>query len=50
MTASYPSSVRAYVARVDLVDTVIADNVNSLQEEVVAIETTLGSAASSKNP
>lgn len=50
MTASYPSSIRAYVARVDLVDTVIADNVNSLQEEVVAIETTLGSAASSKNP
>lgn len=50
MAASYPSSVRAYVARVDLVDTVIADNVNSLQEEVVAIETTLGSAASSKNP
>jgi hypothetical protein len=38
------------VARVDLVDTVIADNVNSLQEEVVALETTLGSAASNKNP
>lgn len=50
MTASYPSSVRAYVARVDLVDTVIADNVNSLQEEVVAIETTLGSAYNGKNP
>jgi len=50
MTASYPTSVRAYVARVDLVDTVIADNVNSLQEEVVALETTLGSAASNKSP
>jgi hypothetical protein len=50
MTASYPSSIRAYVPRVDLVDTVIADNVNSLQEEVVAIETTLGSAYNSKNP
>ena len=50
MVASYPSSVRAYVPRIDLVDTVIADNVNSLQEEVVALETTLGSAASSKNP
>lgn len=50
MVASYPTSVRSYVARVDLVDTVIADNVNSLQEEVVAIENTLGSAASSKNP
>lgn len=50
MVASYPTNVRSYVARVDLVDTVIADNVNSLQEEVVAIEATLGSAASSKNP
>lgn len=50
MTANYPSSVRSYVARVDLVDTVIADNVNSLQEEVVAIETTLGSAATSSSP
>lgn len=50
MVASYPTSVRAYVARIDLVDTVIADNVNSLQEEVVAIENTLGSAASSKSP
>jgi hypothetical protein len=50
MAANYPGNVRSYVARVDLVDTVIADNVNSLQEEVVAIETTLGSAASSKNP
>lgn len=50
MTASYPTSVRNYVARVDLVDTVIADNVNSLQEEIRAIETVLGSSATSTNP
>jgi sporulation protein YlmC with PRC-barrel domain len=46
MAAYFPTSVRPFVARVDLVDTVIADNVNSLQEEVKAIETTLGTAAS----
>jgi hypothetical protein len=46
MTASYPGSVRPFVPRVDLVDTIIADNVNSLQEEVKAIETSLGTAAS----
>ena len=50
MTASFPSSVRPYVARVDLVDTVIADNVNSLQEEVKAIETALGTSATNNNP
>ena len=50
MTANYPTSIRSFATKVDLIDTVIADNVNSLQEEVVAIETTLGSAASSKNP
>ena len=50
MTASYPSSVRSYKAVVDLVDTVIADNVNSLQEEIKALETTLGSATTNQNP
>jgi len=50
MTASYPSSVRSYKAVVDLVDTVIADNVNSLQEEIKAIETTLGTATTNQNP
>ena len=47
MTASYPSSIRPFVPRVDLVDTVIADNVNSLQEEVKALETVLGAGAQS---
>lgn len=44
------ASVRTYIARTDLVDTVIADNVNSLQEEVNAIEMVLGSAATSNSP
>jgi hypothetical protein len=50
MTASYPGSVRNFLARVDLVDTVIADNVNSLQEELKAVQTTLGSAATGTSP
>jgi hypothetical protein len=50
MAAEYPGNVRNYIPRVDLVDTVIADNVNSLQEEVKAIQTTIGSAATSTSP
>jgi hypothetical protein len=50
MTAFYPGSVRNFLARVDLVDTVIADNVNTLQEEVKAVQTTLGSAATGTSP
>ena len=50
MTASFPSSVRSYVPRVDLVDTVIADNVNSLQEEIRAIETVIGTATTNQSP
>ena len=50
MTASFPGSVRNYIPRVDLVDTVIADNVNSLQEEIKAVETALGTTATNNNP
>ena len=50
MAATFPSSIRPFVAQVDLVSTVIADNVNSLQQEVVALETTLGTAATNQNP
>ena len=50
MTAVYPNSVRNYTAQQDLVSTIIADNVNSLQEEVKQIESVLGSAATSQNP
>ena len=45
----YPNQIRSYTAEVDLVSTVAADNVNSLQQEIVAIETALGTAAST-NP
>ena len=50
MTAVFPNSVRNYTAQQDLVNTIIADNVNSLQEEVKQIETVLGSAATAQNP
>jgi hypothetical protein len=45
----YPNQVRSYTHVVDLVDTVVADNVNSLQDEIQAVETALGTAAST-NP
>lgn len=41
MTAFYPLSVRKFSTKVDLVNSVMADHVNSLQDEVTAIETTL---------
>lgn len=50
MTATYPGGVRSFIPQVDLVDTVIADNINSLQEEVRAVQTTLGSGTTSTNP
>ena len=50
MTATFPTSVRPYVSRTDLVDTVIADNINSLQEEIKAIEGALGTTATNQNP
>jgi hypothetical protein len=50
MTATYPGGVRSFIPQVDLVDTVIADNINSLQEEVRAVQTTLGSGSTSTNP
>jgi len=50
MTATYPGGVRSFIPQVDLVDTVIADNINSLQEEVRAVQTTLGSSATSTSP
>jgi len=49
-TASYPNQVKTYQPEVDLVSTVLADNVNSLQVEITAIETTLGSALTNQSP
>lgn len=43
MVASYPGSTRAYVRREDRVDINDAADINDLQEEIVAIQETLGS-------
>lgn len=42
MTAAYPASVRSFTTKVDFTDTVLAEHVNSLQEEVNAIQANLG--------
>lgn len=42
MTAYYPSSVKTFTNRVDFTDTILAEHVNSLQDEVNSIEATLG--------
>jgi len=40
--ASYPTSPATFTPKVDVQDTIFADNINQLQDEVYAIETTLG--------
>jgi len=50
MPADYPGLVHSFSPRQDLVDTVIADNVNALQYEVTAVQTVLGSSANNTNP
>lgn len=42
MPALFPNSVRIYSAKTDLVDTVLAEHVNLLQDEVTAVQSTLG--------
>jgi hypothetical protein len=42
MPAVYPVSVRSFVPRVDNVDTIFAAHVNDLQNEMAAVESTLG--------
>lgn len=42
MTAAYPTTVKSFTTKVDFTDTVLAAHVNSLQEEVVAVQTELG--------
>lgn len=42
MPALFPNSVRVYASKTDLVDTVLADHVNLLQDEVTAVERALG--------
>ena len=42
MTASYPASVKTFTTKVDFSDTVLAEHVNSLQDEVNSLEANLG--------
>lgn len=42
MAASYPGSIKSFTTKADNVDDVLAADVNSIQDEVVAIETQLG--------
>lgn len=42
MAASYPSAVRPFTTKTNILSVIDAADPNSLQEEVVAIETTLG--------
>ena len=42
MAASYPASVRPFTTKTNILSVIDAADPNSLQEEVVAIETTLG--------
>jgi len=42
VTASYPAAVKSFVTKVDFADTVLAEHVNSLQDEVNSIQANLG--------
>ena len=42
MAVQYPGTVKTFTAKVDFADTVLAEHVNSLQDEVNAIEANLG--------
>lgn len=44
MAAAYPNSTRAFVRRVDRIDINAAQDINDLQEEVVAVQETVGRA------
>jgi hypothetical protein len=44
VTASYPTTVKSFTTKVDFTDTVLAAHVNSLQEEVVALQGNLGTS------
>jgi hypothetical protein len=42
VTAAYPATVKSFSSKVDFSDTVLAEHVNSLQDEVNAIQANLG--------
>jgi uncharacterized membrane protein len=49
MAAQYPSSIRSFTPKVDLVDTVFADHVNVLQDETRALQVSLGTTLLASN-
>jgi len=50
MTASYPASAKVFNVHHDVTDTIYAADPNTIQDEVYAIETTLGTTATGNNP
>ena len=42
MTAQYPSAVKSFTTKFDFTDTVLAEHVNTLQDEVRAVQLNLG--------
>ena len=42
MTASNPAAVKSFVTKIDFTDSVLAEHVNSLQDEVNSIQSNLG--------
>lgn len=42
MTAAYPAAVKSFTTKVDFTDTILAEHVNSLQEEVNSLQANLG--------
>jgi hypothetical protein len=42
VTASYPAAVKSFVTKVDFTDTILAEHVNSLQEEVNSLQANIG--------
>ena len=42
MTAQYPSAVKSFTTKVDFTDTVLAEHVNTLQEEVASLQVHVG--------
>lgn len=49
MPASFPTGIRQFTAKVDLQDTILADHINALQDEVRAIELTLNGTTDATN-
>lgn len=49
MAAQFPNSIRQFTPKVDLQDTILADHINALQDEVRAIELALNGTTDANN-